>query len=77
MTTDEILGRMLVEALRGDVTEATITQLRKMPMDIEAMPQPFRDLVKQAAGTASTGRERTLIVLDELHGACEQLLETL
>jgi hypothetical protein len=72
-----ILGKVVVEALSGNLTSETVAELRHMPKDIEAIPQPFRDLIKQAAGSASTGRDLTLIVLDEIHGVCEELFETL
>lgn len=72
-----VVGKALVETLCGNLTAETVKELRELPIEIENVPQPMKDLIKQIGGSASTGKDLTLIVLDELHGACEKLLETL
>ena len=73
--TAAAVGKMLVEALSGNLTNETVEQIRYLPIDIEAVPQPFKDLMKQAGGSASTGKELTHIVLQEIQGICMELLD--
>ena len=72
-TAATILGKMLVEVLSGNLTDATLEQLRPLPK--EEMPQPFRDLAKVAGGSAVTGSELTRTMLIELRGLCDELLD--
>ncbi|PWB69557.1 MAG: hypothetical protein C3F07_18720 [Anaerolineales bacterium] len=68
-TETAVLGRMLVEILNGNLTEATLEQLRPLPK--ETLPQPFRDLAKMAGGSAITGAPLTRNMLIELRGLCD------
>jgi|GEM_PF-3430717 len=71
-TARAVLGQMLVEILSGDLTDATLEQVRALPK--EEMPEPFRDLAKQAGGSAITGKQLTRTMLIELRGLCDELI---
>jgi len=68
-----VLGKMFVEILSGNLTDATLEQVRDLPK--EEMPQPFRDLAKQAGGSSITGDKLTRTMIIELRGLCEELLD--
>ena len=68
-----VIGKMLVEILNGNLTDATLAELRPLPK--EEMPQPFRDLAKQAGGSAITGEWLTRAMITELRGVCDELLD--
>jgi hypothetical protein len=67
------IGKMLIEILNGDLTDATLAELSPLPK--EEMPQPFWDLAKQAGGSSITGKELTRTMLIELRGICNELLD--
>ena len=69
-----VLGKMLVEILSGNLTDATLKELRSLPK--EELPQPFRDMAKHAGGSAITGEELTREMLVEIQAVCEELLDT-
>jgi hypothetical protein len=68
-----IIGKMLVEILSGNLTDATLEEIRPLPK--EELPQPFKDLAKQAGGSAITGEQLTRTMLIELRGVCQELLD--
>lgn len=70
-----IIGKMLMEILSGELTDATLKELRLLPK--EEMPQPFRDMAKHAGGSAITGKELTREMLVEIQAVCEELLDTI
>ena len=73
-TATAVLGKMLVEILSGNLTDATLKELRPLPK--EELPQPFRDVAKHAGGSAITGEELTREMLIEIQAVCEELLDT-
>ncbi len=73
-TATAVLGKMLVEILSGNLTDATLAELRPLPK--EELPQPFRDMAKHAGGSAITGKELTREMLVEIQAVCEELLDT-
>jgi hypothetical protein len=72
-TETAVLGKMLVEILSGNLTDDTLQEVRRLPK--EAMPEPFRDLAKQAGGSATTGEPLVHAMLIELRGVCSELLD--
>jgi hypothetical protein len=73
-TATAVLGKMLVEILSGNLTDATLKELRLLPK--EELPEPFRDMAKHAGGSAITGKELTREMLIEIQAVCEELLDT-
>jgi hypothetical protein len=71
-TETAVIGKMLVEILSGDLTEATLREVRALPK--ENLPEPFNDLTKQAGGSAITGPALTRDMLIELRGLCDELI---
>jgi len=72
-TAQAVIGQMMVEILSGDLTDATLEKVRALTK--EEMPEPFRDLAKQAGGSAITGKPLARNMLIELRGLCSELID--
>ena len=71
--TQTIIGKMLIEILNANLTDATLELVRDL--DPEDLPQPFKDLVKQAGGSAFRGEILNRDMLIELRGLCDEMLD--
>lgn len=60
-----ILGKLLVEALSGEVTDETRDELDKLG-DYGELPAPFGHIVGYVGGYGGSGKEVAVMVVDEI-----------